>query len=77
MTAWWITGTRDQLFFYVLQRTTMHGEVRLHKLNGELQDAVSLCCGVRVVATSCFYLRLIAMMASTASSYRACVLHAR
>jgi hypothetical protein len=38
----------------------MHGEVRLHKLNGELKDAVSLCCGVRVVVTSCFYLRLLA-----------------
>ena len=44
-TAWWMTGTRDQLYFYVLHRSTIHGQVKLQKMAGDLQDHVRLCCG--------------------------------
>ena len=33
-----MTGTADQLYFFVLFRSTMHGQVRLQKMAGDLQD---------------------------------------
>ena len=42
-----MTGTKDQLYFYVLHRATIHGQVRLQKMAGDLRDR--MCCVVFVL----------------------------
>ena len=53
-TAWWMTGMKDQIYFYVLYKSTMHGQVRLQKMAGDLQDCIIivLCCFI-----DCFVFR--------------------
>lgn len=36
--SWWITGTEDSLYFYVLYKSSIGGQVRLQKMAGDLQD---------------------------------------
>jgi len=47
-----MTGTKDQLYFYVLHRSTIHGQVRLQKMAGDLRD--HMCCVVLVVQIPIF-----------------------
>ena len=37
-TSWWMTGTKEQMYFFVLHRSSVHGQVRLQKMAGDLQD---------------------------------------
>ena len=34
--AWWMSGTADCLYFFVLFRGTEHGQIRLQKMAGDL-----------------------------------------
>ena len=36
--SWWMTGTPESLYFFVLFRSTTHGQIRLQKMAGDLQD---------------------------------------
>jgi hypothetical protein len=42
VTAWWMTGARNQLYFYILYKGTQNGAVKLQKLSGNL-EARNLC----------------------------------
>ena len=39
-TAWWMSGTADSLYFFVLFRSTVHGDIRLQKMAGDLLDSI-------------------------------------
>ena len=39
-TSWWMSGTRNCLFFFVLFRGTVHGSTRLQKMAGDLKEHI-------------------------------------
>ena len=62
-----MTGTADSLYFFVLFRSSTHGQIRLQKMAGDLQDpcfAGALCAGgFSLLATGCRLLGLLVLLA--------------
>ena len=40
--SWWMTGRKDSLHFYVLFRSSLHGQIKLQKMAGDLLDCLVL-----------------------------------
>lgn len=38
MMSWWMTGRREALFFLVLFKSSVHGQVRLQKMAGDMLE---------------------------------------
>ena len=53
MVSWWITGTREQLYFYVLYKSSIHGAVRLQKMAGDMLERTyfDVCIVILIVRT--------------------------
>lgn len=45
MEAWWMTGSKNSLFWFVLAKGSAHGEPRLLKVAGTLKDSRSSKAG--------------------------------
>lgn len=48
-TAWWMSGTAEQLYFFVLFRATEHGQIRLQKMAGDMRDSIISICVASVI----------------------------
>ena len=36
--SWWMTGKKECLYFLILFKSTIHGQVRLQKMAGDMQE---------------------------------------